>query len=289
MKPFKSINLFRLPEHCMTIESISELIAARPFTPCGPGDMETRGFVPPAPHIPDQMTYFSQQAVLIHLQTETKIIPKPVVKRKAQERIDRLENEEERKIGHKERKDIEEFEAGLLQLTAFTKITTQRAIIDLQHSLVMIEASSAGKAEDMLSALREALGRLNTKLVQTEQSPISAMTEWLEVRTPDGFEPGCDCELKQPEEGGAIARCLRQDLYDAEVKEHLLSGKLVTKLALEWQDKISFHLTENLGIKRVKFMDILQDDLQNMDVDTQDVIFEAPRCLSARFAYWSLI
>lgn len=280
MKPFKSINLFRLSDdHGLNIYSIKAALENKPFTPCGPGDMETRGFVPPAPHMPDQIFYFNQQAVLIHLQTEIKIIPSAVVKQEAAKRIASIEKEEGCKVGRNETKDIQEACRDTLKLTAFTKVTTQRAIIDLQQGLVMIEASSTGKAEDVLSVLREALGGLNTKLVRIQRDVSNAMTDWLHVGAPLTFETGSDCELKFPEDGGAIARCLHQNLYDAEVKEHLLSGKLVTKLALEWQDKISFQLTENLEIKRVKFMDILQDNLKNMDVDTQDAMFESSATL----------
>lgn len=239
----------------------------------------TMGFVAPAPHMPDLIAYVNQGSVLVHLQTEQKIIPSAVVKQEANKRIAAIEKEEARKVGRNETKDIQESCRDTLKLTAFTKVTVQRAIIDLQQGLVMIEASSTGKAEDMLSVLREAMGGLNTKLVQTHRSVTTEMTNWLHVVAPLTFETGSDCELKFPIEGGAIARCSHQDLYDAEIKEHLLRGKLVTKLALEWSEKISFQLTENLEIKRVKFMDILQDNLKNMDVDTQDAMFESSATL----------
>ncbi|ACG60398.1 putative exonuclease RdgC [Iodobacter phage PhiPLPE] len=279
MKPFKSINLFRLPaDHGLSLTCIEADLFTKPSTPCGPGDMETRGFVPPAPHMPDQIVYFNQQAVLIHLQTETKIIPSAVVKQEAAKRIASIEKEEGRKVGRKEAKDIQETCRDTLKLTAFTKITTQRAIIDLKMGLVMIEASSTGKAEDMLSALREALGGLNTKLVQINRRPSSAMTFWVFDGPEDEFLLGDFCEMKS-EESGATAKCSRQDLDAVEVEEHLRTGKVVTKLALEWKDKISFQLTENLEIKRVKFMDILQDQLKGADVDTQDAMFESSATL----------
>lgn len=285
MKQFKSINLFRLSAcHGMTAESIAEALAARLFTPCGAGDMETMGFVAPAAHCPDLITYVNQGAVLIHLKTEAKIIPSAVKEQETQKVIAVIEKAEGRKVGHKEAKDIKESVADTLKLTAFTKVAIQRAIIDLQQGLVMIEASSSGKAEDVLSVMRQALGVMNTKLVNTKESPTNSMTNWLAGNCPpnfmpDGFSVGSNCELKKPEDGGPIARCLNQELHSKEIQEHLRNGKLVTKLALEWNDKISFQLTENLEIKRVKFMDILQDQLKGADVDTQDAMFESSATL----------
>lgn len=53
-------------------------------------------------------------------------------------------------------------------------------------------------------------------------------------------------------------RCKRQDLTSGEIKNHLATGKLVTKLALAWQDKLSFMLDDKLVIRRLKFEDLLQ-------------------------------
>jgi len=287
MKAFKSINLFRLSaDHGLTAESISEALAKRPFTRCRAGDMMTMGFVAPAPHCPDLITYVNQGAVLVHLKTEAKIIPSAVKEQETQKRIAAIEESEGRKVGRKEAKDIKESVADTLKLTAFTKITMQRAIIDLQQGLVMIEASSTGRAEDMLCVMREAIGVLNTKLVSTNKSPVELMTEWVDAdedhpikNSGYAFGLGTSCELKCEEDGGAIARCSNQELDSDEINEHIRNGKRATKLALEWSDKISFQLTESLEIKRIKMMDILQDQLKGADVATQDAMFESSATL----------
>lgn len=281
MKPFKSINLFRLAADQDLNYSINvKELSKKPFTPCGPGDMKTQGFVAPAPHMPDQIVYFHGGMALIHLQTEEKIIPTAVVKKAAKVRISDIEQAEGRKVSKKEAKDIEDICRDTLKLTAFTRTTTQRVMIDLLSGLVMVEASSQDKAADVLCVLRDALGTFNTSLLHVWKIPSSEMTNWLNDE--DNlyyFYPGSDAELKEPCEGGAIARCLNQDLYDAEVKEHLAAGKIVTKIGLEWKEKISFQLTENLEIKKIKYLGLMKEELKNADAKTQDAMLEAGAAL----------
>ena len=45
-------------------------------------------------------------------------------------------------------------------------------------------------------------------------------------------------------------------LEGEEIKGHLAGGKLPTSLALTWDDRLSFVLTDRLEIKRVHFLDV---------------------------------
>ena len=68
-----------------------------------------------------------------------------------------------------------------------------------------------------------------------------------------------ECELRSQEEEAAIIRCKRHDLALPEIKNHLDSGKQVIKLAMSWADRISFMLDESLSVKRLKFLDLIQE------------------------------
>ena len=226
---FKTIQLYRLSAgHGLTAESIAEALAKKPFVPCGSHDLMAQGFVAPAPHAPDLVVYVYQGAVLVRLQTEEKIIPTPVVQQKAAERIAQIESEESRKVGRKEARDIRERIAEELRPQAFTRISACQALIDLKQGLILVDAKPSA-AEHLLVSLREALGSLPTRLIQTQTTPQTAMTSWLENEPPAPFSLDEDCELKFPGDDGAIARFVRQDLHSDEVKQHLATGKLVSK------------------------------------------------------------
>jgi len=57
-------------------------------------------------------------------------------------------------------------------------------------------------------------------------------------------------------------RYVRHPLDGDEVKAHLAAGKLPTRLALTWDDRISFILSEKLEIKRLAFLDILKEEAE---------------------------
>ena len=132
--------------------------------------------------------------------------------------------------------------------------------IDHKAGLIVVDTSNANKAELLLSKLRECLDGLPCVPVSVNNDVSENMTEWLKDRLliddDDNFDFGNEVELREPDDGGAIAKIKNQDLAASEIDEHLTAGKLVTKLALTWQDKISFILSTDLTISRIKFLNI---------------------------------
>ena len=93
------------------------------------------------------------------------------------------------------------------------------------------------------------------------------MADWLAGgEAPSGFTIDRDCELKECSEEKASVRYARHSLdgenIEGEVKAHLAAGKLPTKLALTWDERISFILSEKLEIKRLAFLDLLMDQAE---------------------------
>ena len=199
-----------------------------------------------------------KDCALIALGVEEKLLPQSVIKREAAKVAKKILDDEGRKVGRKEMLDIKEACAFELLQKAFVREHTTHAYLDCENSLLVIDASSHAKAEELLEHLRRTLEGLQIRLVKTVMSPVSAMSSWMaEGDAPEGFTIDQDLELRSAEK--AAVRYVKHSLEGDDIRQHIAAGKIVTRMALTWRDKISFVLDENMQIKRLSFLDILKE------------------------------
>jgi len=84
-----------------------------------------------------------------------------------------------------------------------------------------------------------------------------------------------ECELKAADESKAVVRYTRHALDTDEVTQHIAMGKMPTRLALTWGDRVSFVLTEGLQIKKVAFLDTVFEAAASSPGDGKDDNFDA--------------
>ena len=91
---------------------------------------------------------------------------------------------------------------------------------------------------------------------------------WLAAdEAPAGFTVDEDTELRSTAQSKATVRYVRQAVDAEDVQRHIASGKQCTRLALTWSDRVSFVLSENLGIKRVAALDVLKENTDSGATD----------------------
>lgn len=112
----------------------------------------------------------------------------------------------------------------------------------------------------MVTLLVEGLPGFALALVDTQTSPQAKMAHWLMTQEPPaGFTADRETELQAADESKAVMRYARHPLDIAEVRQHIEHGKLPTKLAMTWDERVSFVLTEGLQIRKIALLDAVMD------------------------------
>ena len=268
----KNAVAFRLPNGFdMTAEKLTEALAKSPFQQCGSSEAETCGWVPSRQNA--ELAHSVQGKILLTLCHEKKILPGSYVKRCVNEKAALIEENEGRKVGRKERKEIEENVVQELMPRAFTSMGFTSGWIDPAARLLVVDTGSVAKAESFIEHLRKTVPDLpKIALINPATSPIGAMSGWLSTfEPPEKFTIDQDCELATSEK--AVVRYVKHTLEGEDVRNHLSEGKTPTKLGMTFDDRISFVLTDGLEIKRISLLDIVKE--QESQAEGADEIFDA--------------
>ena len=218
---------------------------------------------------------------MICAKKQEKILPGGVIKEALEEKVQAISDAESRPVGRKERDALKDEIIFSLLPKAFTRSTLDYAYIAPQEKLIVVNSSSAKRAEDLLSKLREALGSLRCLPISPKNLPTQVMTHWLrESQAPHQFELGEEVEL-QATKDGRVVRCKKLDLTAAEIRNHLESGMHVSKIALVWKESISCIIDDQLGIKRLKFEDVISDKANDRNPETKAEQFDADFAIMA--------
>jgi recombination associated protein RdgC len=178
-------------------------------------------------------------------------------------------------------REIRERVADELLPRAFTRRRTTYAWIDPVGGWFIVDAANPAKADELLETLHKSVDDLSLVLVKTRLSPASAMTGWLAAdEAPASFTIDRDCELRAPGEEKATVRYVRHLLESGEIRRHVEAGKQATRLALTWNDRISFVLHESFQVKRLAFLDILKEQSEQ-NAETVDEQFDADFAIMA--------
>lgn len=271
---FKNLHPYRLStEWPITAESLHEQLATKPFRPCGSQDFESRGWV--APCQDGDLVHEAGLDWLVCMQTETKILPPAVINKEADARAAVIAEQQGFKLGRKAMKELREQVTTELLPRAFTRIRKTFAWLNVQAGWLVVDAASGRKAEDVLELLRHSLDTFPLTLLRTERSPMSAMADWLAGEAPEGFTIDQDFALQSIAEDRARATFKGHDLEAAHVAEHLEAGHLPIKLAMTFDDRLSFVLTDRGALKRIDFLDVTRDQVAADEHEDAQALFDA--------------
>jgi len=256
---FKNLQLYRLPAPWpMTAAALEQAIAPQAFTPASSNELLRQGWA--APREGGDLVHAVAGQFLLQVKTEKKVMPAAAVNAVAKARAAELEEQQGFAPGKKAMKDLKERAAEEMLPRAFTVPSITRVWIDPINGWLAVDAASAAKADDVVKLLLKAVDRMPLESLRVQRSPVAVMTGWLEAdEAPAGFTIDQDTELRATGESRAAVRFVKHSLDPADVGRHIAAGKQCTRLAMTWNSRISFVLTESLAIKGIKPLDILKE------------------------------
>ena len=274
---FKNLMMYRLASAWpASAEQVEVALEEARFVECGASQEKSVGWLEPRGHANGPLVEVIGGQWLLKLMMEVKVVPGSVVKRKVQEQLDHIEATTGRKPGKKEKRDLTEDARLTLLPMAFSKQSSVKVWIDPKAGLLLTDAGSSAKADEVMTWLIKAVDGLAVTLVNTQTSPAAAMSLWLSTKeAPPGFSVDRECELKAADESKAVVRYTRHALDTDEVTQHIAMGKVPTRLAMTWDDRVSFVLTEGLQLKKLTFLETVFEDAAGSPADVKDDNFDA--------------
>lgn len=267
---FKNLRLYALVQPFeLASEELESLLADNAFVPCANYEKSRIGWVSPmgsaAPvdeedGVAPMLTHVVGDYIMICAQKQDRLLPASVVREATEEKVAELEVRQARKIYRKEKREIQDDVFANLLPRAFTRSTRTHAYISRSENLLVVDAASAPKAEELLNLLRDTLGSLTVAIPDSVRAPSDVMTRWLkDGKASDHFELDDDCELFNPRDSSNVVRCKGQDMDGDEISAHLDAGKMARMLGVRWNSQIGCSLMEDLSVKRLRFENIKEE------------------------------
>ena len=274
---FKNMQVFRLIEpFALSAEALDAKMQDEALTPCGRMQLFSYGWMSPFGKNSPVLVHSANGNLLFAAAREEKILPASVVKQALEEKIAEVEAAENNELTRRQKQALREEIHFTLLGQAFTRLKTTFAYLDLKNGLLIVDASSRSRAEELTVLLRKTMGSLKLEPIKTKRNPRQVMTDWIMQQTyPNEFELADSCEMLDAEKGDGIIKCLQHDLGAKEIANHLQAGKHVSRLSLRWSEKLAFVLQDDLSIKGIKFLDLIKDAQDEVNAETAEEQLDA--------------
>ncbi len=256
---FRNLIVYRLPDDwSMSAAELEQRLEGDRLRPCGPFDMQSRGWVESAPT--GRLVHTVAGHHLIALGVDQKLLPSSIVRQVAKERAAEIAAEQGFPVGRRQMRELKMRVLEELRARALTRRSVTRAWIDPQGGWFVVEAAGAARAEQVSETLRIAIDTFAVKPLKGDRVPHLTMAHWLRHGDlPSRFSIDPELELKAPDKARGSIRYSRHPFDPRQVQALLAGGLLVTRLGLTWQDRVAFVVNDKLELKRLELLGIETD------------------------------
>lgn len=267
---FKNLKVYRLVGWALDGQTLSERLGAYAYQEQNESADPSCGWVSPCEHASHDLVHAIDGQYLLTLRLEKKLLPAAVVRKHVKAKAEQIESQQGYKPGRKQMKDIKEEVTLALLPKAFTVPSDVNLWIDSKNGWLVIDTSSTTRADEVLGMLAKAIDPFPATMLHTEQSPASAMTSWLiDDAAPESLTIDQETEMRSASESRATVKYVHQSMEPTDVARHVQEGKQVARLAMTWNDKISFVMSDTMDLKKISPLDVLKEKSSDLDPHSQ--------------------
>lgn len=243
--------------------NLDELLSQDALKPCPPHARFIYGWLPA---IAGEFVHEIAGASLICMGKEERLLPRGVINRILGERVEALEAQRGYAIKRAEKAQMaEDLEFELLPKSFCVQKRTL-AILDTVSKRLIINASSANQASQLTSLLRKSVPGIRIEPLQHLGNLSARFAEWITnpASIPANFQLASDCLLFSPDDEKKRFTCKGYELPAEEILTLLSQGLAAAEISIIWNERIQFTLTHELTFKRLRCMDYLVDDFNEV-------------------------
>lgn len=251
---------FQLTE---TVNDLSALLAEERLKPCPPHARFIYGWLPV---IGDQYAHEIADFAMIALGKEERLLPRGVIQRLLDERVEKIESERGYPVKRAEKASIaEELEFELLP-KAFCLQKRLLAGFDFKNQRLILNTSSTSQANQLLALLRKTIPGLRIEPLQFNDVLALKFAQWMTHPTslPSHIQLASDCVLIDLEDEKKRFNCKGYELPAQEINQLIAEGLSTAEISFHWHERIHVTLTQQFTLKRLRCLDYLVDEFKEL-------------------------
>ncbi|WP_051555264.1 recombination-associated protein RdgC [Legionella fairfieldensis] len=242
---------------------LTSLLAEDVLKSCPPHARFIYGWLPA---LTDELVQEVAGCSLICLGKEERILPNGVIKRLLAERIQMIETQQGRTIKRAEKAQLaEDLEFELLP-KSFCIQKRLMALLDKVTHRLIINASSANQASQLTALLRKSIPGIHMEPLVPAENLALRFAQWINnpALLSSNFQLASDCLLFALDDEKKRISCKGYEMPAEEIITLLSQGLAAAEISLIWNERIQFTLTHDLNIKRLKCLDYLIDEFNEI-------------------------
>jgi recombination associated protein RdgC len=248
---------------------LTDLLSKEKLKPCPPHARFTYGWLPV---FFDELTQETAGCSLICLGKEERILPRAVIQRLLSERIQTLEAQQGRTIKRAEKAQLaEELEFELLP-KSFCLQKRLPAILDHTSKRLIINTASTNQAGQLTSLLRKSIPSIRIEPLSYVDNLAMHFANWISDPSslPSSLTLASDCLLFSLDDEKKQFSCKGYELPAEEILTLLSQGLAAAEISVIWNERIQLTLTHDLTLKRIKCLDYLVDEFNDIQKLSED-------------------